>query len=444
MASSKKANAALVTAVRVGDLAALHAALCAQADPNVYAGYESVLSAAANYRPDEALALEMTRTLLDAGADPNARHSPQWDDRPIFFVAGYGHEAVARVLFDRGGIPFAPDGTPARNIDGETLLAAAARAGHLWLVEACLAAGLRPDDIDRQGSTPLHYAMYRSDVRGIRAGKDCAAVATILLAHGALLEHHRPGNWGTALHWAAEWGDPAGVRCLLAHGADPEAATAESLKRPLHGAAERGPVGCVQALLDAGASVTATTRRGETALHLAGARTRFKDLDHDGVIEALVAAGSDLHGREGGPLGWTPLGRALSGLFDTHNAVELTPSRRSLLETFVRLGSPLDGFGSWGAALVHVAARCDDPGLLAAALAKGASVDLYDGEGYTALHLAARYGGAATVRVLLEAGADRGAGTKTRRTVRGVVLGKGWTAEKVARAVGRDEIAALL
>jgi ankyrin repeat protein len=442
MATKKQVNAALVKAVRAGDVSAVEDALRAGADPNVHAGYASALSDAANYRADVAVARAMTRALLDAGADPNARHSAQWDDRPIFFAAAYGDAEVVRLLWARGGVPRAHDGSFARNSDGETLLAPAAQGGHLWLVDACLAAGMRADDVDIHGSTPLHYAMQKTRAGGTHADKDCAALATRLLAHGAPLEHHRRGDWGTALHWAAEYGDASGVRCLLAHGADREAATEHAQKRPLHAAAARGPVACALALLEAGASVHATTRRGETALHLAAARTRFAELDSAGLLEALVAAGADLRARDTD--GWTPLGRALSGLYTPRVAVTLRPTQRALLAALVALDGPCDDVGSWGATLAHVAACCDDAALLAAALAKGAAPNPRDADGYTPLHLAAMSGGPETVRALLDAGADRAAVTLKRRTELGVVLGKGATAAKIAKALGRAEVAAML
>jgi len=442
MATKKQASAALVKAVRAGDVSAVEAALRAGADPNVHTGYANALSEAANYRADPVVARAMTRALLDAGADPNARDSAQWDDRPIFFIAGYGDAEVLRLLWERGGVPRAQDGSPARNSSGETLLGPAAAGGHLWLVEACLAAGLRADDKDIHGSTPLHYAMSRASAGGTRADKDSAALATMLLAHGALLEHQRPGDWGTALHWAAEYGDADGVRCLLAHGADREAATEHAQKRPLHAAATRGPVACAQALLDAGASVHATTRKGETALHLAAARTRFVDLDSTGLLEALVAAGADLRARDAD--GNTPLGRALSGLYTPRVALTLKPTQRAVLAALVALDAPCNDVGSWGATLAHVAARCEDAALLAAALAKGADPNPRDAEGYTPLHRAAMTGRPETVRALLDAGADRAAVTLKRRTELGVVLGKGATAAKIAQAMGHAEIAAML
>jgi ankyrin repeat protein len=335
-------------------------------------------------------------------------------------------------------LPRASDGSPARNSDGETLLVPAAQGGHLWLVDACLAAELRADDRDTHGSTPLHYAMQKTIAGGTREGKDCVAIATRLLDHGAPFEHHRAGDRGTALHGAAEYGDADGVRCLLARGADREAAT-HARKRPLHGAATRGPVACALALLEAGASVDATTRNGETALHLAAARTRFAKLGCAGLVEALVAAGAYLHVRDGD--GWTPLGRALSGLYTPRAALTVRPTQRAVLAALAALVGPCDAVGSWGATLAHVAACRDDADLLSAVLARGAAPAPRDADGYTPLR---RDDGPATVRVLHEAGTDRAADTLKRRTEHGVALGKGATAAKIAQAPGRSAIAAML
>lgn len=66
-------------------------------------------------------------------------------------------------------------------------------------------------------------------------------------------------------------------------------------------------------------------------------------------------------------------------------------------------------------------------------VAHGARVGARDGDGRTALHLAARAGAVETVRVLLGEGADVGVGD-----------GAGVTAEGMARRYGRNEVAAVL
>lgn len=224
--------------------------------------------------------------------------------------------------------------------------------------------------------------MQKTIAGGTREGKDCVAIATRLLDHGAPFEHHRAGDRCTALHGAAEYGDADGVRCLLARGADREAAT-HARKRPLHGAATRGPVACALALLEAGASVDATTRNGETALHLAAARTRFAKLGSAGLVEALVAPGAYLHVRDGN--GWTPLGRALSGLYTPRAALTVRPTQRAVLAALAALVGPCDAVGSWGATLAHVAACRDDADLLSTVLARGAAPAPRDDDGYTPL-----------------------------------------------------------
>ena len=127
----------------------------------------------------------------------------------------------------------------------------------------------------------------------------------VLLAHGAdVSSSDREGN--TPLHYAVSWqrGDPAVPRLLLNSGADPNAVNNEG-ETPLHGAALRGDVPSVKLLLGAGADGDIRDKKGATPLDVAAERgneearkaleaslERTDALDKQEVILLLRTAGS--------------------------------------------------------------------------------------------------------------------------------------------------------
>lgn len=277
----------LLKAINAHDLEGARAALDAGADPNGTGGFNAKpLGTATAIVHDAAARDALTRLLLDRGAAPNDPGPYGHDNRPIFYAAHCGYEAVVRMLLDAGGFPRDAAGAPARNSDGATLLFAAATSGLRWLVERCLAEGCLAGDLDRHGTTALHYAATARD------GKDTAATIELLLSAGAPLEHVRPGNWGTAMHFAVGHGDAAAVRALVARGAKLEAVN-EPGRRPLHAGALHGREEAVRAALEAGAEVDPRDAAGQTPLHLSALRAGHPVSASPGIVRALLERGAD-------------------------------------------------------------------------------------------------------------------------------------------------------
>ncbi len=112
----------------------------------------------------------------------------------------------------------------------------------------------------------------------------------------ALLDHHADVNaaqpdGSTALHWAAYRGDARTAALLLAAGAHPNVATGTGMT-PLLLACQAGNAQLVKLLLDAGANVSQTLAHGETPLMMA-ARTGSVP-----VLQLLVAHGAKVDARE--------------------------------------------------------------------------------------------------------------------------------------------------
>jgi len=155
---------------------------------------------------------------------------------------------------------------------------------------ACLALLLRATTPDARGL----------DVRVADAAmQEDAAAVTALLQQGADVNAPQ-GDGMTALHWAAEHGDPALTARLLGAGASPGAGTRIGRHTPLHLAARGGHDRVVRLLVDAKADVGAPTTTGAAPLHFAAA-SGSRD-----AVAILLDAGADVNVREP-QWGQTPL-----------------------------------------------------------------------------------------------------------------------------------------
>lgn len=288
----------LIRAIHARDLDAVRAALDEGADPSGVGGYNATpLGVATSIHDREEARDAITALLLERGANPNDRGSYGYDNRPIFYAAYCGYEAVLRMLLERGGFPRDEAGAPARNGDGSTLLALACTSGLPWLVERALEEGCRADEIDRHGSTALHYATVKYGMEE-RTHKDTAWHVHTLLDRGAPLEHQRPGDWGTAMHWAVGQGDVAAVRALLSRGAQLEARSDRSQRTPLLSGVTSGQVETLRATLELGADRFATDATGMTALHIAARHSMHPTRAVSGVVELMLDAGLDANARD--------------------------------------------------------------------------------------------------------------------------------------------------
>lgn len=123
---------------------------------------------------------ELVALLLEAGASVDARtrfRTPMHARRtPLMLASAAGHEAVVRLLLERGADASLLDA------DHRSALSLAARAGHLAVVRRLIEAGAPLDPVDDQQRTPLHAA--------IAAGHPEAAMA--LIDAGADVDHRCP------------------------------------------------------------------------------------------------------------------------------------------------------------------------------------------------------------------------------------------------------------
>ena len=271
----------LYQAARVGDLAAVRAAVLAGADVNgvqmrivdFREAPETALFAAA-----EAGHTEVVRYLLEAGADPDIRCMEDGTALTIA-AARSGTVEVLRLLIDAGADVLGPrpKGLPALgwsswNGDLESFL---------LLLEASRRAGIEPEDEARileklqHRSDELRHVIQRlltwkpGSVPPLHVAARSGTVAELQaqLAAGEAASAADDEGW-TGLHWAALFGDLLKARLLLAAGADPNAKTSGGCTPLLLAARLRVPE-LALLLLDAGAEPNAADEKGWTAVHVA-------------------------------------------------------------------------------------------------------------------------------------------------------------------------------
>jgi ankyrin repeat protein len=145
--------------------------------------------------------VEGVRTMLDAGADPNARI--EGEGSPLIAAAGEGQLEIARLLLERGADPnlIVPgDGSP---------LTAAADEGHFDIVRLLIDRGANPNLITQGDGSPLTAA----------AGEGHLDIVELLIARGADVSLVAEGD-ETPLIQAAGEGHLDIVKLLVSKGAD--------------------------------------------------------------------------------------------------------------------------------------------------------------------------------------------------------------------------------
>jgi ankyrin repeat protein len=176
---------------------------------------------------------------------------------------------------------------------------------------------VKPADVNAvgaDGTTPLHWAVYRDDIgavdRLVRAGAKVntadrygvtplsvactngnVTIVDRLLSAGARVDS-AAFEGEPALLTCARSGNAAAVRAMLAHGADPNAVESWHHQSALMWAAAADGAAAVQTLVDAGADIWAKSEGGFTALHYA-ARAGALDatrilIDNGADVSALL------------------------------------------------------------------------------------------------------------------------------------------------------------
>jgi ankyrin repeat protein len=167
------------------------------------------------------------------------------DAPPLVDAAERGDQATVRALLQKGA-----DLNAAR-ADGMTPLHAAVYNDHLGIADALLRAGAKAGGTDRYGVTPLYLAAVNGNADMIRRLLDAGADVNAVDAGGE-----------TVLMTAARTGNPAALRLLIERGASVDAREPEFQQTALMIAVREDQTAVVEVLLAAGAQPNAQTRKG--------------------------------------------------------------------------------------------------------------------------------------------------------------------------------------
>lgn len=264
-----ESRTALSLAVESGDLGVVNLLLSGGARP-VAGGATNPLELAILL--DDA---KVIRSLLDSGADPNARDSES--DTLLMIAAAAGATEPIAALLEYGAI------VSSRNDDGESALDVAARSGQ------------------RDAFTALSHHFSRF-------ARLSGRLVLVRCKRGSRTRRALRLARMDRLHDDACHGRLAAVHKLLAVGTEPDTRLSDDGDTALALAAQAGHVSVVRALLDAGADASLRSG-GETPLLRALGPQAIEPRARPDVIRALVAAGADPNERDAD--GLTALMRAV-------------------------------------------------------------------------------------------------------------------------------------
>ncbi|KAI9565330.1 Transient receptor potential channel pyrexia [Daphnia sinensis] len=314
---------------------------------------------------------------------------------------------------DTGGIEFClKNGADPNGQYGPNKITALhlATVGAPEAIQVLLKHGADVKAADSRGITPLHLA----------AGIGCENMVQQLIVAGAnvnVQDYARENGGGqeTPLHRAAVGGHLEALRQLIHGGAQVDIGEARG-RTPLHYAAQRGAAGCIQALLDYQADPNLCDKAGATALLLLGGGYLIKGhrrvSGYSESVEILIRGGAKVNVKDPNT-GVTPL----------HQAVTL--GRLESTKLLLASGADLTAQDSEGGTPFHSCALKGQASTLKYLLSQpGAreAVNLADSKGRMPLHKAAYRGSAECIQLLLKAGADLGAKTKTGLSAATLIL----------------------
>ena len=350
-------------------------------------------------RAADELSIGAVRLLLEAGADINRVDSNM---RTALVAACYedADPDIVRLLIDSGSDLKRPDGA------GRSALTWAVHVGRHDIVRILLDAGITPQGNDLVNAsltgdipalkkalengaslryygepryTPLFLAILSGELEAVR----------LLLEHGA--DPSLPS--GDMVTWiffplerAAAVGSVEMVDALLGAGADPEQKL-RGTPTALISAAGSGSIGVVERLLEAGARVNGSNRYGTTPL-MAAASSRSHE-----IVETLIAAGANIHSKTNG--GHTALWYAAES------------GDEKLVRTLIDLGADVNaGIQNFSATPLMAAVSTSRTRIVEVLLEAGARPSSDKSTGWTPLSMAARNLDEHIVRMLLAGGAN--------------------------------------
>jgi ankyrin repeat protein len=218
---------------------------------------------------------ELVRALLAAAADVNAPRDG--GETALLLAAHRGYFEIVRLLTAAGA------DIRARAHNGFTVLMAGANSGSARIVRLFLQQGADARAVNRSGWSALMFA----------AGGDAAEIGRLLIEKGADVNARSWDDGWTPLLMATSRRSPSLLRLLLQHAAEVNARKADGTTALILAATDKvdflpADLECVQILLDSGADPNLADNSGWTPL------MSVAKYGGDDVAEALLNHGADV------------------------------------------------------------------------------------------------------------------------------------------------------
>jgi ankyrin repeat protein len=334
----------------------------------------------------------------------------------LHIAAQHGQEKVVQLLLDNGADSEAIDG-----VDGRTALHWAVRKENFKTVGVLLEQNPDLDSKDKFGYTALHLAIRTENVGIVQSLLERCSKPESRDAKPETRDKY--GN--TALHLAAQ--QPKDLEMitglLLKNGADIEAIDGSDGRTATHVAVRNGNIKVVQLLLGRKPSLEKQDKYGYTPLHLAARQSQ----DLEAIVLLLINNGADIEATDekGGrtALQWavrngnTKIVKLLlerkpnlerKDKVNEDTALHIAARQPQDLEPIVRLllakgAKTAATSGDGGCTALHLAVRYGNVKVVRLLLAKNANIEAEMKKGQTTpLHLAATSGDELIIEALLE------------------------------------------
>eukprot|EP01113_Clastostelium_recurvatum_P026151 TRINITY_DN3138_c0_g1_i2.p1 TRINITY_DN3138_c0_g1~~TRINITY_DN3138_c0_g1_i2.p1 ORF type:complete len:830 (-),score=195.56 TRINITY_DN3138_c0_g1_i2:127-2616(-) len=349
------------------------------------------------------------------------------DATPLHLAAFHNHPEAVRLLISANASVSATDQ------DGSTPLQNAAYNGAVDCVRLLLKAGADVNSRDNDGSTPLHKAAFSGRLECVRyllrKGADINAeddggatalhhacangldeIVSMLLKKNARDSICETTNDATPLHRAVTGGNLKCVQLLLDSGVDINCRDKHG-SAPLHLACEFGYMDITSELVTRGANINALDLSGSSPLHVCSFR------GFSGLTALLCKSGADVNvgelAEEGASSSQTqrrPSRRKVRQQMGHTDDVEVqaTPIHHAAFSGHVECvlalldhGAHINATDQDGATALHKAAFQGHSQVVELLMEKGCNVDIADNEGASALHKASYSGKDDVIKTLL-------------------------------------------
>lgn len=292
---------------------------------------------------------------------------------------------LVRMLLEKGASADSLDET------GKTLMHTAAKYKYTNILWTLLPHFTKVNACDSRNRNSILHALAETCLDPTK--KDYDDIVKILLSRGARAEVKNKDG-ATPLQLAAKYKHKNLAETLMRHGADAKICDADG-QNALHflcqiqlpevdRVMERE---MVELFITEGCDVDARTKNQMTALHLAASS------GCDGIAEALIQHGADVHARE------------IENL-DTPLHLAARRNHQAVVEVLLRRGANVETRQRSGMAAVHLSIEHSDPRVLKTLVEYNADIQAPDGMGKTPLHHAYWYKNRAAIKNLLKLGAD--------------------------------------